>query len=100
MNPTITLPQGRIPLGWVMLQGQRMPVTIDTEWMQSLLALLDRSGGVPGHDISAIIDLLAASVISINDDKIDLSFSIHAAEIAELRKSIEDLKRQISMVSA
>lgn len=100
MNPTITLPQGRIPLGWAMVQGQRIPVTIDAEWMQSLLALLDRSGGVAGHDISAIIDLLAAVVISVNDDKIDLSFSSHAAEISELRKSVEDLKRQIAMVSA
>lgn len=45
---SLSLPQARIPLGWAMFQGQRVPVEIDIEWMRALSGLLDRTGGVSG----------------------------------------------------
>lgn len=47
MNP-LALPQARIPMGWAMVGGQRVPVEIAPEWMRALDGLLDRSGGISG----------------------------------------------------
>lgn len=62
MSTVVTLPQARIPLGWVTLAGadgvaRRMPVEIDIEWMRSFLALVDRTGGTTGE--AGFEDLLA-----------------------------------------
>jgi len=43
---TLTLPQSRIPIGWVTVQGQRMPVEVDIEWSRYFFTLTDRAGGV------------------------------------------------------
>jgi len=56
---TLSLPQARIPVGWVMVAGQRVPVEIDIEWMRALTVIKDRVGGVTGPSIS---DVDAASV--------------------------------------
>ena len=48
MTASVSLPQARIPIGYAMVQGQRVPVEIDQEWMRSFASLLDRSGGVSG----------------------------------------------------
>lgn len=45
---TITLPQARIPLGYAVVQGVRVPVEIDMEWMLAFTRLLERTGGVSG----------------------------------------------------
>lgn len=48
MTLTITLPQARIALGWVVVQGKRLPVEIDMEWMLAFARLVDRTGGTSG----------------------------------------------------
>lgn len=48
MSKVVAFPQARIPIGWAMVQGERVPVEIDQEWMRSFMALLDRTGGVSG----------------------------------------------------
>ena len=48
MSTTITLPQARIALGWVVVQGVRHAVEIDMEWMLALARLVERTGGVSG----------------------------------------------------
>ena len=48
MSKAVTFPQARIPLGWAMVQGQRVPVEIDPEWLRSFVDLLNRTGGVSG----------------------------------------------------
>lgn len=53
MTP-LTLPQARIPLGWARINGQRVPVEIDIEWMRAFLQLVQRSGGVPGVDLTEL----------------------------------------------
>lgn len=45
---TIALPQARIPLGWATVQGVKVPVEIDMEWMLALQGLLTRTGGTSG----------------------------------------------------
>ena len=45
---TITLPQARIPLGYAMVQGVRVPVEIDMEWMRVMMDLVTRTGGTSG----------------------------------------------------
>lgn len=42
----LTLPQGRIPIGSAMIQGQRIPVEVDIEWMRYFITLTERAGGV------------------------------------------------------
>lgn len=49
MSQALGLPQGRIPLGWVNVGGQRLPVDIDPEWLRALTILVNRSGGVAGN---------------------------------------------------
>jgi hypothetical protein len=48
MSLTIALPQARIALGWVVVQGKRLPVEIDMEWMLAFARLVDRTGGTSG----------------------------------------------------
>lgn len=45
---TITLPQARIPLGWMTINDQRFPVEIDREWNRAFNMLVDRTGGISG----------------------------------------------------
>ena len=44
----LTQPQARIPIGWLTVACQRVPVEIDPEWMRYLVTLNDRAGGVSG----------------------------------------------------
>lgn len=55
----VTLPQARIPLGWANVNGTRVPIEIDIEWMRAFSALVSRTGGTvaPTIDVS---NLLAA----------------------------------------
>ena len=48
MSLPITLPQARVALGWVLVQGQRIPVEIDMEWMLAFVRLVERTGGTSG----------------------------------------------------
>jgi hypothetical protein len=48
MSLTITLPQARIALGWAVVDGKRIPVEIDMEWMLAFSRLVERTGGTSG----------------------------------------------------
>lgn len=55
-----TLPQAIIPIGYVMVQGVRAPVTVDIEWMRLFNDLLNRTGGTSGDEgFSNYINLLS-----------------------------------------
>ena len=41
-------PQARIPIGWAMVQGQRVPVEVDTEWARYFSTVTVRAGGAIG----------------------------------------------------
>ena len=46
MTSILNLPQARIALGWATIQGQRIPVEIDPEWMRYMTVLTERAGGI------------------------------------------------------
>ena len=48
MTAIIALPQARIPIGYAMVDGARVPVEIEMEWMLMLTRLFERSGGTTG----------------------------------------------------
>ncbi|CAB4127560.1 GTD-binding domain containing protein [uncultured Caudovirales phage] len=48
MSKVVSFPQARIPLGWAMVDGSRVAVEIDQEWLRALTDLLTRTGGVSG----------------------------------------------------
>lgn len=79
MTNALTLPQARIPLGWVNLPGQRLPVSIDIEWMRALIGMYQRIGGV--------------SAPTNNELDNNLQFDVRESEAAELSKRLNDLER-------
>lgn len=75
----LTLPQARIPLGWASVDGKRVPVSIDIEWMRSLTGFLDRVGGT----------------YAPTNNELDngLQFDVRESEAAEITKRLNDLER-------
>lgn len=67
----LTLPQARIPLGWATVQGQRVPVEIDMEWMLYLTTLTERAGGTvaPTNLYQSITYLPQSSVVLAGDEE-------------------------------
>lgn len=65
---TLLKPQGRIPIGFAMVNGQRVPVTIDIEWDRFLDVLTERAGGVvgPNNIVNFIQSTVAPSVVLDN----------------------------------
>lgn len=51
---TVSLPKGNVPVGWATVGDQRVPVTIDMEWMRALSDMVRRVGGPAGEDTSTI----------------------------------------------
>jgi hypothetical protein len=60
----LNLPQARIPMGWAMVQGQRVPVEVDIEWMRYFATLTERAGGVvaPTNLYTTIIQVPQSSI--------------------------------------
>lgn len=75
----LALPQARIPLGWARVDGKRVPVEIDIEWMRSLTGFLDRVGGT----------------FAPTNNELDngLQFDVRESEAAEITKRLNDLER-------
>jgi hypothetical protein len=49
MSAPLTRPQGRIPIGYAVVNGARVPVTIDLEWDRYFTVMDERAGGVSGQ---------------------------------------------------
>jgi len=52
----LTKPQGRIPLAYVQVQGQRVPVMLEIEWDRFLDILTERAGGVTGVSTTELVE--------------------------------------------
>lgn len=72
MTAVVALPQGRIPIGYVTVQGQRIPVEIEQQWMLALSGILDRVGGVMGNDDQGV-DVFSETTGNDSDRSVDLS---------------------------
>lgn len=53
---TLTLPTARIPVGFATVQGQRVPVVIDPEWMRWASTLTERAGGITGVSTTELVE--------------------------------------------
>jgi hypothetical protein len=64
----LTRPQGRIPIGYAMVGGQRVPVALDLEWDRYFAVLTERAGGVvgPTNIVQYIQTTVAPSVVLDN----------------------------------
>ena len=74
----LLLPQGRIPLGFAMVGGQRVPVEIDQQWMRWATTLTERAGGIvaPSNIVNYISSTVAPSVVLDSGGDVDESITI------------------------
>lgn len=74
--------------------------TLTAEASRMLREWFARLGGSSATDLSSITTLLSELTISVHDDKINLSFDESAAQIAELKKAVDELRELIPASSA
>lgn len=65
----VSLPRGDIPIGYATVNGFRVPVIVDMEWMRAFWAMLTRIGGVsaPDLDLAALLTSLNAKPVLFTD---------------------------------
>ncbi len=109
----------RTPIGWAVINGQRVAVTLDLEWARYLTVLDQRAGGVSGVSTTELNEeafddagieearaLIFASSDGVGqapptveaipaDDLLAEVFSLRA-EVAELAKTIQDIQQGLS----
>ena len=68
----LTQPRGQIALGWAVINGQRVPVVADPEWVRFFSTLADRAGGTSGLSTS---DVDAGSFAAMQPAAFDSFFS-------------------------
>jgi hypothetical protein len=87
----VALPQARIPIGHCTVNGQRVEVEIDIEWMRSFTALVARTGGTTTEitltEATELIFTLQAEIDNARSRNDGL-----LQKIAELEARIEDIR--------
>ena len=105
--PIVSLPQARIPIGYAMMDGARIPVEVDMEWMLMFTRLFERSGGTSGStsfneyitqffDAQGTDPALQDAVRAVDELRQELASS--RAELQSLRGLIDDLATQVAQV--
>lgn len=87
---SVTIPQARIPIGWAMVGGQRIPVEIDMEWMRAFAALIG-NGGNGG----ASLELLLSNVMALEAHRASPN-----GRIGELERQITELRDKMELLQA
>lgn len=82
----LTRPQGRIPIGYAMVGGQRVPVALDLEWDRYFAVLTERAGGTvaPSNIVQYIQTTVAPSVVldSSGDESGDQIFILQNTTVS------------------
>ena len=52
----LTQPRGQIAIGWAVINGERVPVVCDPEWIRFFSTLTDRVGGATGVSTSELVE--------------------------------------------
>lgn len=82
MTLPITLPQARIALGWATVEGKRIPVEINMEWMLALMRLVERTGGVTGEtDVGA--DVFAHQLAPDHASALEMTLQSTAGNVVD-----------------
>jgi hypothetical protein len=104
MSKVVSFPQARIPLGWAMVDGSRVAVEIDQEWLRALTDLLNRTGGVSGDTSfdqyipmffdTPHTDATAREAMTMIDE-LRNELASAKSEQQQLRSMLEDLASQL-----
>jgi hypothetical protein len=104
MSKVVSFPQARIPLGWAMVDGSRVAVEIDQEWLRALTDLLNRTGGVSGDTSfdqyvpmffdTPHTDATAREAMTMIDE-LRNELASARSEQQQLRSMLEDLASQL-----
>ena len=104
MSKVVSFPQARIPLGWAMVDGSRVAVEIDQEWLRALTDLLTRTGGVSGDTSfdqyipmffdTPHTDATAREAMTMIDE-LRNELASAKSEQQQLRSMLEDLASQL-----
>ncbi len=100
MTVPVSIPQARVALGWVMVNGVRTPVEIDMEWMLTFTRMLDRTGGVSGDtnfsqyinqffDAPLVDTRLPEALRAVDELRQELSST--RSDVSQLRGMIDEL---------
>ena len=104
MSKVVSFPQARIPLGWAMVNGSRVAVEIDQEWLRALTDLVTRTGGVSGDTSfdqyipmffdTPHTDATAREAMTMIDE-LRNELASARSEQQQLRSMLEDLASQL-----
>ena len=75
----LTKPQGRIPIGWAVVNGERVPIIIDMEWDLYLTRLNERAGGVTGLGTTDVDAGYFAAMAPVVTPQADESMTLQTA---------------------
>ena len=91
----LTRPQGRIPIGYAMVGGQRVPVALDLEWDRYFQILTERAGGVTGVSTTELVES------SFEDAGInEMQSQIFAMDAARLQEPIREQVAPVTIDNA
>lgn len=91
----LTLPQGRIPIGVATINGQRVTVDVDPEWMRFFTILTARAGGITGVSTTELVES------SFEDAGInEMQAQMYANEQGQNQRSTAELQARIDALEA
>ena len=92
----LTLPQARIPIGSVMVNGRPLPVIVDMEWMRAFLTIFDRVGGANGLSTT---DVDAGSFAAMQPATSDASTGVESIQFCGAEQQFQDVFQADSVQS-
>lgn len=98
----LTLPQGRIPIGWSTIDGKKIPVVLDLEWARYFAILDSRAGSVMGPSTTELAEAAPddAGIEEIKADVYSLRNSLMVSPPYEPTPQEQFLETRINELTA
>lgn len=100
-------PAARVPIGYVMVGGQRLPVEVDSTWFRVLFGLYERAGGTFAqsnselsasmHDDSGIEEI-RAELYAARDEARQMPYQQSVAKDESLSGRLEQLEALVGVL--